>query len=226
VMENCEYILNHLGEFFGELSAAVAGDLAKDRRLPLLKLAALLHDVGKPAKRAVNPTSGRITFYGHDDVGAEIVAGIAERLKMANRDRDYLRLLVAEHLHVLNLSPPHVNAQTISKWLRQLRDDVIPVVILGISDIKGTLGPDSTEDATTAHISWSRLTLKRYFEVARKQLERKDLVTGKDLIALGIQPGPGMGRILAVLREAQDADEIATKEDALKLAQTLRDSQP
>ena len=218
VMENCEYILNHLTEFFGDLSHAIALNLAENNRFPLLKLSALLHDVGKPDTRAVNQTTGRITFYGHDEVGSVTVAAMAERLRMSNRDRDFMRLLVFQHLHVLNLSVPSVKPQTLLRWFRQLKDDAIPVIILGMADLKGTLGLDVNEDATAAHITWSKQVVKHYYDVVQKQLERKDLILGKDLIVMGMKPGPEMGGILARIREAQDVGEIVDRDGAMSLA--------
>ena len=98
VMENCEDILSELPYFFEALSDEVAANLGRDNRRSLTKLAALLHDIGKPACREVNPDTGRITFYGHDEKGAGLIGEVAERLKMSNRDRDFLNVLVAEHL--------------------------------------------------------------------------------------------------------------------------------
>lgn len=57
--------------------------LSSHRRASLLKLAGLLHDVGKPLSRDVDPESGRIAFYRHDKVGAEVMDGVAERLRMS-----------------------------------------------------------------------------------------------------------------------------------------------
>ena len=221
VMENCEYILNHLTEFFGDLSQAVAHNLGENTRVPLLKLSSLLHDVGKPATRAVNQTTGRITFYGHDEVGSVTIASMAERLKMSNRDRNFMRLLVSQHLHVLSLSAPSVKPQTLLRWFRQLKDDAIPVIILGMADIKGTLGTEANEDTTAAHITWSKQVVKHYYDVVQKQLERKDFILGKDLIVMGMKPGPEMGRILAHIREAQDIGEIVDRDAAISLASEL-----
>jgi hypothetical protein len=54
-----------------------------------------------------------------------------------------------------------------------------------MADLKGTLGPNANEDVTAAHITWSRQVAKHYYDVVQKQLERKDLFLGKDLIVMG-----------------------------------------
>lgn len=72
VLENCEHILNHLQNIFGAVTPRVSDNLKLHNRIPLLKLTALLHDVGKPKTWAVKEDSGRITFYGHDKEGPKL----------------------------------------------------------------------------------------------------------------------------------------------------------
>ena len=218
VMENGEQILNHLPEFFDAWSEQVTGNLDGDNRSALLKLATLLHDVGKPSTRDVNQETGRITFHDHDSAGAEIVGQISGRLKMSARDRNYLTLLVAEHIHVLNLSNREVTPRTKMKWFRKMKDDAIPAIILGISDVKGTLGVDAGKDAITGQIQWSRDVVREYYEEIKKKLERNVLITGRDLIALGIKPGTEMGAILAKILEAQDDGTVQSRDEALAMA--------
>jgi putative nucleotidyltransferase with HDIG domain len=91
---NTEDIINNFVSYFGEHGIDIANNLDSDDRLSLLKLSALLHDVGKPATSAVNPDTERITFYHHDKEGARLIDLIAARLKMSNRHRDFMALLV------------------------------------------------------------------------------------------------------------------------------------
>jgi len=223
VLENCEVIIGNLNAFFGDASVDVEECLAENDRLPLLKMAALLHDVGKPPTRNVRPGTGRVTFYGHDRVGSEIVRKIAKRFKMAKRDRAFLGSLVAEHLHVLNLSAEDVRPTTRLRLLRKHGDDVIPLIILGMADIKGTLGPQSSPEAISRHVAWSGDIVREYFRSVRRELGREDLLSGKDLIAIGIKPGPGMGEVLRKIREAQDEGKVKSREEALALAKKLGD---
>ena len=221
VMENCETILQYLPGWFGAFSERVMENLGRNHRRPLLKLAALLHDVGKPATRQLNPERDRITFYGHDNEGARVVDAIGERLKLSHRDRTYLSSLVAEHLHVLNLSAPEVKTATRMRWFRDLMDDAIPVIILGMADIKGTLGTESTKAARMRHVEWSKSAVEEYFTSTREHLARPRLVTGSDLIGFGMKPGPDMGRVLDHIEDARIAGEIEDRESALNLARRL-----
>ena len=60
-----------------------------------------------------------------------------------------------------------------------------------------------------------------YYKEIKAKIESPDLITGYDLIALGMKPGPEIGRILAQIRTARDAGEIANREDAIEMAKTL-----
>src|SRR3990172_8638879 len=196
VMENCEEDLNKLPALFEELSDEITANLSRDHRFAVTKLAALLHDIGKPACREIVPDTGRITFHGHGEKGAGLMDEIAERLKMSSRDKEFLKLLVSEHLHLRNLAKHGVKPATKMRWFRKMKDDVIPSIIVGMADVKSSLGPDSSVQDRDNFLQWSHETIKNYYETIKKRLERRDLITGRDLVTLGMEPGPEMGRIL------------------------------
>jgi tRNA nucleotidyltransferase/poly(A) polymerase len=221
VMEHTEHIINKLSDYFGERGIDIANNLDSDNRFSLLKLSALLHDTGKPATSVVNPDTGRITFYHHDKEGARLVDLIAGRLKMSNRHRDFMVLLVGEHLHALNLVSGDVKANTKMKWFRKMGDDSVPAIILSMADTMSILGPDATEEYRERHIGRSKQSVRDYYEYIKTQIESPNFVTGIDLIAFGMKSGPEIGRILAEVRSAQDSGEITSREEALELAKKL-----
>lgn len=65
---------------------------------PALRWATLLHDVGKPRTRGLNPRSGRTTFYGHDRVGAELAREMLTRLRLPSATVDRAGALVRAHM--------------------------------------------------------------------------------------------------------------------------------
>lgn len=221
VMKHCEDIINSLQLHFGRMKGAVRSNISRERRVQFLKLAALLHDAGKPSTHAFNTVRRRITFYGHDTKGVEITKGVAERLRISNRDRDFLTLMVAEHMHPRALSAKETGIRTVMRWYRKVGDDVVPSIILAMADAMGTLGVDSNEASRAHFIGWLKKTVTDYHEAARERLEQKDLISGKDLIELGMTPGPAMGRILGEVREARDAGEISERSEALSMAGRL-----
>ena len=220
-VEHTEDIINNLACYFGERGIDIANNLDSDNRLSLLKLSALLHDVGKPATSVVNPDTGRITFYHHDKEGARLINLIAARLKMSNRYRDFMVLLVGEHLHALNLVSGDVKATTKMKWFRKMGDDSVPAIILSMADTMSILGPDATEEYRERHINWSKQSVRDFYERIKAQIESPALITGNDLMAFGMKPGPEIGRILAEVRSAQDSGKITSREEALELAKKL-----
>ncbi|MCP4667891.1 MAG: HD domain-containing protein, partial [Deltaproteobacteria bacterium] len=221
VLESCEGLADRLEDYFGPAAAHVKDNILAHNRLPLMKMAALFHDVAKPLTRNEDKDSGRITFYGHQREGEKMADDIAGRLRMSRRDQGFFSILIREHMHVLNLSSHAVRPATRLKWFRKLKDDCVPLIILGIADMEATLGPASGEKGRENHIQWSRESVKAYYGEIKQKLERRDLIGGKDLLGLGIPPGPEMGRILRKVREAQDGGEIKDREEALALAGEL-----
>lgn len=223
VLETCERMLGRLDDFLGPVRDCVRENLGRRNRLPILKLSALLHDMGKPSTRAVNQETGRITFYGHDARGEEMAHDIGQRLKMSLEDRELFKLLVREHLHVLNLSNPDLQRPTRMRWFRRLKDDAIPVILLGMADRQGTLGPASSPGDLSLHLQWSREAIIQYYQSIKQELERKDFLSGRDFIQWGMKPGPEMGKLLRAVREAQDAGTVRDRAEALTLARSLLD---
>ncbi len=225
VMENCQYILGRLENFFGTEAAQVRRVLDVEHRTPLLKLAAMLHDVGKPARQAMDPETGRITFHGHDAEGALLVEAVADRLRLSNLDKTFLKQMVAEHLHVKNLSRPEVRHGTRVRWFRRMMDSCVPSIILAMADIEGSLGPATSPETRKKHLQWLTHMAKSYFQEIKPRLKRdRDFITGKDLIRLGMTPGPAMGEILKAVQQARDDGEVTTVDEAMVLVKSYLDN--
>ncbi len=223
VMEQVEHIINNLHDYFGERAADVSENLASADRLPLLKLAALLHDLGKPDTRAANPRTGRTSFHNHDAKGAAMIEVVARTMKMSCSNIDFLVRLIAEHLNILTLASGRAKPAAEMRWFRKMHDDAVPAIILSMADIMSILGPDAGEDYRQSHMIWSKKSIIDYCENIRAIIERRPLVTGRDLIALGMEPGPGIGKVLGEVRDAQDTAEVTSREAALDLARSLKD---
>jgi len=221
VLDTCEAIAADTRHFFPEFSDHVEDNLRGENRLPLMKMAALLHDAGKPATKTENVESGEIRFHDHDRKGGEIAAAIAGRLKMSIRDRDFFQTLVAEHMHILYLSRPDVKEKTILKWFRKLGDNIIPLIIIEMADSMNTLGPASSISEREAHLIWSKNMVREYYDKIRTKLRSKNIISGYDLLSLGMKPGPELGKVLAEIREAQDTGLILDTGDGIAMAEKL-----
>jgi poly(A) polymerase/tRNA nucleotidyltransferase (CCA-adding enzyme) len=196
---------------------------AGQRRGALFKLAALLHDVGKPVTRQIRD-DGRITFYDHQAVGAEMAAQIGQRLRLPREAVSYLKLIVAEHMRPgqLRALGPDLTRRALYRLLRDTGAAAPEVLLHGLCDHMAARGPHLSPPAWLHHLAWTGAVLQLAWEglpqVAESQPAAR-LINGDDLIReLKLTPGPLIGRALAAVQEAQFMGEIQTRAEALALA--------
>lgn len=220
-LEALEEILNQACTHFGAAAPALLENLGRENRLPILKLALLLHDAGKPESRAVDPAGGRVTFLGHAVRSLAAAERAAERLRLASRERELLVTLVGSHMSAIDLGRPGVTQATLLRWFRRLGEEMPLLVLLSMADVAATRGPASPEAEREHHQRWGRETIGLFFGTLRQRLAEPALIDGNDLITMGLPPGPELGRILRKVRAAQDERRVATRKEALRLAQSL-----
>jgi poly(A) polymerase len=188
----------------------------------LLKLAGLLHDVAKPQTRAVQP-NGRVRFFGHAELGAEIATAVLERLRYTTRETRLVALLIADHLRPGQLSSGHnpPTKRALYRFFRDLGDAAPDLLLLNLADHAAARGPGMPAEAWAGHAAYIRWILaQRAEDEALVRPER--LVTGHDLMAeLHLSPGPLIGRLLEAVREAQAIGRVTSREQALQLARRL-----
>ena len=160
---------------------------------PIVRLATLLHDVGKPNVKMDRGKGKEITFYNHEVVGARIAKNIARRLKMAKKDVDLLWLLIRWHMFAYD---PKMTDKAIRRMVRRVsRDNINKMMMLRIGDRIGG-GSKAT--------SWRLRELQqRIGEVLYTPMEIKDMkVNGNDVMEiLKIKGGPKVGKVLEKLFE-------------------------
>ncbi|MFN8500163.1 MAG: HD domain-containing protein, partial [Anaerolineae bacterium] len=194
-------------------------------RWSLLKLVALLHDIGKPATRSEH--DGLVHFYRHEVVGEEMTGPIARRLRLSSRETAWLQRVVRQHLRPLFLSqqsPP--SDRSLYRFFRDLGDAAPDVLLLSVADNRAK-GPDAAVsiaargDEQVLDFAVSALAML-YAEETPPVVAPPPLVTGRDLmVALGLPPGPQIGELLEKVREAAAAGEVTTRDDALHLARQI-----
>jgi putative nucleotidyltransferase with HDIG domain len=216
---------------FDEFSAPMRGPLSSycavqqvDRRSrkALIKLGGLLHDVGKPAKRTVEP-DGEIWFIGHEHSGAELVIEIVKRLRLSNRESEMVHRLVLYHLRPGLLSrEPQLTRRAVYRFYRDLGDDG-PACGLGWwADRMATRGKKSRVDQIDQQRAFLEELLHAYFFRAEEVVKPTRLIDGYQLMELlGLRPGPKVGELLASIEEAQAEGLVATRDQALELAKRL-----
>lgn len=167
-----------------------------------LALAALLHDVAKPA--TFNDSTGRIRFDGHAELGARMAGDILARLRYPNAVIDSVISLVANHMRFMDAE--RMGQAAFKRLLRLPRfDDQLELLRI---DSLAALRPLTTYD----------LVRRRISEIPPEQIRPSRLLTGDDLIALGYPPGPLIGEILDALETAQLDGALSTPKEARAFA--------
>ncbi len=209
------------------LLAYVQAALSTERpRSSMLKWAALFHDVGKAETRTVDDER-RTHFYGHDDVSAERARARLRALHFANRAVDFVATVAAEHMRLLSLmqsAPP--SRRAIFRFYRDTGDAGVGVVLLALADTLAVWGPGLKRDYWRTFLDVADALLQGYFHQEEELVAPKPLLTGHDLMALGVPEGPEIGRLLAALREAQAAGEVESREAALDFIREQRGEAP
>jgi poly(A) polymerase len=207
---------------FGPLAEEIARELERPladelTRWQALRLGALLHDVGKPATRAVSP-EGRVLFWGHDELGARMSREIGRRLRASAAIGDFLAQLALHHLRLGFLVHQRpLSRRDLYRYLRACEPVELEVTVLTAADRLATRGERTRDEAIEGHLELVRTLATE--ALAWRESPPRPPVTGDELIeALGLHPGPEVGRLLEELTEAAFAGEISSREDALALA--------
>ncbi|MGC9394873.1 MAG: CCA tRNA nucleotidyltransferase [Anaerolineae bacterium] len=182
-------------------------------RADLLKWGALFHDVGKAETRTVDD-DGRTHFYGHAETGVRLTKARLGALRFPGKAIDFASTLVAEHMRLATSHGDIFTRRAAYRFYRDAGEAGVAVVLLALADAMAVWGRGLTQTRWRALLRNAKALFKAYFERPSEIVAPPALLTGHDLIALGVQPGPQMGRILDALREAQAAGEIATREEA------------
>ncbi|MCX5714537.1 MAG: HD domain-containing protein [Candidatus Omnitrophica bacterium] len=190
------------------------------QRFALMKLAALLHDIGKPAAR--RRKGGKIKFYGHERIGAKLTDIIARRLKLSNDELQALNKMVFWHLRPGYLGDTqNPTSRAKFRFFRDAGREAVSILLLSLADQRSTLGPLTTRASRIMHEKVVASLIREYFRKSReKKIPR--LVNGDDLIKkLKVKPSPLLGRLLSELEELQAIGKFKSKAEGLKAAKGL-----
>jgi poly(A) polymerase len=211
-------------ELAAELADFLAEPLADDlTRQGALRFGALFHDLGKPETRAVR--SGYVTFIGHDEVGARIIASICRRLRTSRSLSGHLQGLALHHLRLgFLIHQRPLSRRAVYDYLVATEPVSADVTLLTVADRLAARGegPLASEEMVNAHLDLAREMLKDALAWHRDGSPRPP-VSGDDLAdELGLSPGPEMGRLLEELRAEAFTGEITSRTQALERARQLR----
>lgn len=182
-----------------------------------VRLAALLHDVGKP--RTKRGEGYRSTFYNHDHVGARMTEKILTRLRYPKKVVDHATLLVDQHLFYYNVG--EVTEASVRRLIHRVGlENMDDLMAVRIGDRLGS-GVPKAKPYKLRHLEYM------IDKVSRDALSVKMLkVNGEDLMkGLGEKPGPKIGALLdCLLAEVIEDQSKNTREQLLDRARELMDN--
>lgn len=192
----------------GGHTMAVVENVSKDK---VLRLAALFHDIGKPETRTTD-SKGVDHFKGHPAVSGRIARDIMKRMKFDNETIDLVTKLVTVHDWTINADPKYIR-----RYMNRIGEECFPAIFeLNYADVL----------AQSTYKREEKLALLEDLKNAYKQVIennecvslKKLAVTGSDLIAAGMQPGPGLGEVLdKMLKKVIDDPSLNDKEKLMKM---------
>jgi tRNA nucleotidyltransferase (CCA-adding enzyme) len=186
----------------------------------LQRLMALFHDIGKTATRSVTPTG--VHFYGHEDVGADMTRNIMRRLKYPTELIDAVVAGVSNHMKLKHGGDDAVKLS--DKTLRKFK------IALGdkLEDVLNVIHADNTAHSEASSMPNQIVNVRRRLKdlEASTPSEPKLPITGKDLIDMGVKPGPIFSKILSAITEKWYENPNITTQQALHIAKSIINSQP
>jgi hypothetical protein len=173
-------------------------------------LAVLLHDAGKPV--AFDREGDRIRFYRHEQIGSEMAEEIGARLKLSGKETDRLSWLVKNHMLLKEIEK--MRAAKLKRLIHhEWFDDLLRVARADMA-------------ASAADPRPLEFLEEKMRELGGEERLPPPLLTGKDLIGIGMKPGPLFGKILANLYEEQLEGKITSREEALEFVRRTSSSPP
>lgn len=198
-----------------DVAAALSEPLDADCDVALaVRWGALLHDIAKPYTRA-EFENGHIGFPGHAQQGAEMAAAILERLRYSSAMQKCVALLVREHLRLGFLVPEgELDARAVHRYRVATEPWAIASVVVSLADRWSTRG-------IRARQRW----IRRHEQLAIEMTQALTVPVPAPLIrgdalaeAIGCEPGPTIGVLLAQIAEEQAAGTIANEAEAIAFA--------
>jgi poly(A) polymerase len=173
---------------------------------PRLPWAVLLHDIAKPVTASRDPDSGAIRFYEHERVGETMTQEILARLRFPRKQIDEVAFVVRHHMQFKDALD--MRQSTLRRML--LRPTFPLELELHRLDCLGSHG----------RLDIYQFLVQQAGELAKKPEVIPPLLTGDDLLALGLKPGPEVGRWLADIRDLQLQETLTDREQALAWARS------
>lgn len=205
------------------LNESLAGNVTQRSLMPL---ALLLHDIGKPLTRTEEIVAGQVRtrFLGHEQQSANLARQILNRLHFSRQAGDFVQTVVAQHMRPLALaSAKKVSRRALYRFFRDTGSAAfqagVAVALHALADHRATYPAGRGQKETEALLSVTHQLIKAYVE-QKEVVDPPLLLSGRDLIELGLSEGRLIGTLLNRLREAQAAGQVSSRASALEFIKT------
>jgi poly(A) polymerase len=195
-----------------EHTLMVVDQVALNNENPVMRLAALVHDMAKPRTKRFAPDTGW-TFHGHEDLGARMMKTVGRRLKLAEDVNSKLCKLVALHMRPINLTREEVTDSAVRRLIVDAGEDLEDLLTLCRADITSAK-PNKVKRYLE---QFDQLRARIAHVVEKDHLrEFQSPVRGEEIMAVcNIKPGPLVGKIKSALEEAILDGAIPNEHDAV-----------
>ena len=206
--------------------AADGGQLTRHiikAQIPLVKFSMLLHDIGKPSTRTVDP-EGMYHFYGHERRSAQMAERICQRLKCSNRFNETIHFLVKHHTRprhlYVALREQKAASRAVTRFFMKCGPYLPELLVMAAADTLGkTRKPNLQSSSFIAFLKQLMFDFQNDF---KPKACTPPLITGKDLITdFGLKPSPLFTTILDRVEEERLSKREMTRQQAVALVKKL-----
>jgi tRNA nucleotidyltransferase/poly(A) polymerase len=192
-----------------------------------LKLALLLHDIGKPLSRSVG-FDGKVHFHCHEKTGMVMAEKICRRLALSNRMRTYITFIIGNHLYPMLLflenKTGRLSEHTTIKLFRKIKALTPDLLLHAAADFSGKRRSNDRVVIPSEFINFTQKLLVNYFNYLESIENHPPLITGCDLIKIfGLTPSPLFKTILNAVEEGRLTDQLKSRSEALRWVKSFVD---
>lgn len=221
--KSVEKILKNLKRYFPKSHQDIL--LYIKNREYILKFIVLFHDIAKPL--VAKKIKGKVRFFYHEIKSYEISNKILQRLRLSNEDISIITNIIKNHMRLGSLCVNRgvITQRAYLRLFRDLGDSLYFLVIFSLADrmsyetvpLKERKKYFKNFTPLNEFIKFENNLLEIYKDYKVK-LSLPKLLNGHDIMKIfNIPEGPLVGKLLALIREAQILGKISTKEEAISL---------
>jgi len=180
--------------------------------------ALLFHDLGKTYTFSYDEHKGLVHFFNHERVSNDIATFIMERLRFSQNEIKSIKTIIECHMRIFLISGEAPTERPLKRIIYKLEDLTPSLIVHTLCDMYGS--SSGKENPSTRRVKRRCDQIWEMYEEWKRTPIPK-LINGYDLMKLGLEEGPEIGRILNMIREKQISGEVSSRDEALFYAKTI-----